>query len=239
MCAGTCWAVNSSHEMFPFLHCHSKASSMSQPWMILLPQKKQICLICCTQLVSTSAETLLLWLDCPSGEDMKMLPSRTRRGENDKLLLSQKWAEKVESLAGFGPPWMDDRKRPARKLSGDEGSAVSGEGLTPCRETRLTSWQGGERRGMDGRLQARQGGGRSTTATCEVCDWHLACAAPPPPSLYSPCSQLDLHTACVAIQRPAEASLSFFFSPVSLHSGLCLVFHEQNPLLRSFCSYII
>lgn len=112
MCAGTCWAVNSSHEMFPFLHCHSKASSMSQPWMILLPQKKQICLICCTQLVSTSAETSLLWLDCPSGEDMKMLPSRTRRGENDKPLLSQKWAEKVESLAGFRPP-LDGRSEAA------------------------------------------------------------------------------------------------------------------------------
>lgn len=58
------------------------------------------------------------------------------------------------------------------KMEEVERKPSAKESLTPCWETLLTSWQSGENRGMDGRREGARGG-RSTTATCEGCDWHL------------------------------------------------------------------
>lgn len=106
MCAQTCWAVDSSHEMFLSLHHHSSALEMLQSWMILLPLKTgfkdnfQTIYNCCSELVS--------YLQKPSCLGYTATLSFICRHEgvaigNDKLLLSHKWVEKV--LAGFRPPW--------------------------------------------------------------------------------------------------------------------------------------
>lgn len=211
--------------MFPFLHCHSKASSMSQPWMILLPQKKTDLFDLLHTFGFHICRNVAAVVRLSFGRRHEDVAIFGLAGEKTiSRFFPRSGLKKSSRWPDFGPPEMDDRKRPARKLSGDEGSAVSGEGLTPCRETRLTSWQGGERRGMDGRLQARQGGGRSTTATCEVCDWHLACAAPPSPfpllSLFTirPPHGLRRHSA----SSRGSSVLLFFtrFSPFWALSGV-------------------
>lgn len=135
--------VDSSHEIL-FLHRHSSALEMLQSWMILLSQKKNRFqrqfsdnsqlfsseLVPCLQKPSCCGQTVTLSFR-QKHEDVAI--------ENDKPLLSHKWGRK-SFWPDLGPPHkMAERKRAARILSGDEGSAVSCEELTPCRAEPLTS----------------------------------------------------------------------------------------------------
>lgn len=188
-------------------------------------KKKQICLICCTQLVSTSAETSLLWLDCPSGEDMKTLPSRTRRGENDKSLLSQKWVEKVELLAGFRPPlrWTIGSGRPANCQGTREARSpargwrrVEKHGWHPDREVRGEGWMGGCRPGREVEGQPQP---------------HAKCVTDIWPSPPSPFPLLSLFT----IRPPHGAASPFSVQPRLLCPSF---FHPFLSILGSVWCFV-
>lgn len=104
------------------------------------------------------------------------------------------------------------------RLQQGKKSSAWCEGLTPCRETLLTSCQRGEKRAP---VSWRQRGGRSTTATCEVWFWHLdrSRSAPPPFSRIQPFSFPALLFIFYIISSP----FNYFVISLSLSSFTSIV----------------